>query len=200
VGRERALALLADWTLVAFLVDVPALAALAVMFFFFPDAPLRETGFAAFCLELLLFLARDTTGGLSRKWMGMKIEDSRGRNPGFLRSICRNLPLLVPGWNLYAVGSNRVAANLSGISVKRTVLGAYVVSSVFAGLGGLLLLGYTESVFLNLADQYTLPSVAAVGGSWMVARDRIASGDFAGITQLTAAAVALAARAVTSIA
>lgn len=68
----------------------------------------------------------------------------------------------VPGWNLYAVGSNRVAANLSGISVKRTVLGAYVVSSVFAGLGGLLLLGYTESVFLNLADQYTLPSVAAV--------------------------------------
>jgi hypothetical protein len=101
VGRERALALLADWTLVAFLVDVPALAALVVMFFFFPDAPLRETGFAAFCLELLLFLARDTTGGLSRKWMGMKIQDSRGRNPGFLRSICRNLPLLVPGWNLY---------------------------------------------------------------------------------------------------
>jgi hypothetical protein len=33
--------------------------------------------------------------------MGMKIEDSRGRSPGFLRSICRNLPLLVPGWNLY---------------------------------------------------------------------------------------------------
>ncbi|HEY5112878.1 MAG TPA: ABC transporter permease [Coriobacteriia bacterium] len=66
------------------------------------------------------------------------------------------------GWDLYAVGSNRTAANLSGISVKRTVLGAYVMSSMFAGLGGLLLLGYTESVFLDLADQYTLPSVAAV--------------------------------------
>jgi ribose transport system permease protein len=66
------------------------------------------------------------------------------------------------GWNLYAVGTNRVAADLSGISVNRTVISAYVASSVFAGLGGLLLLGYTESVFLDLADQYMLPSVAAV--------------------------------------
>lgn len=67
-----------------------------------------------------------------------------------------------PGWNLYAVGSNRTAAALSGIRVNRTVVTAYVASSVFAGLGGLLLLGYTESVMLSLADQYTLPSVAAV--------------------------------------
>lgn len=67
-----------------------------------------------------------------------------------------------PGWNLYAVGSNRTAAKLSGIRVNRTVVTAYVASSVFAGLGGLLLLGYTESVMLSLADQYTLPSVAAV--------------------------------------
>jgi len=66
------------------------------------------------------------------------------------------------GWNLYAVGTNRVAAELSGISVNRTVISAYVTSAVFAGLGGMLLLGYTESVFLDLADQYMLPSVAAV--------------------------------------
>lgn len=52
----------------------------------------------------------------------------------------------------------------------------------------------------NLHEYLALPSVAAVGGSWMVPRDRIASGDFAGITRLTAAAVALAARPVTSIA
>lgn len=66
------------------------------------------------------------------------------------------------GWNLYAVGTNRTAATLSGISVNRTVLTAYVTSAVFAALGGLLLLGYTESVFLDLADSYMLPSVAAV--------------------------------------
>lgn len=68
----------------------------------------------------------------------------------------------VVGWDLYAVGSNRTAARLSAVPVNRTVVGAYIASSLFAGVAGLLLLGYTESVFLNLADGYTLPSVAAV--------------------------------------
>lgn len=46
----------------------------------------------------------------------------------------------------------------------------------------------------NLAEYLAIPSVAAVGGSWMVPRDLIAAGDTAAITSLTAAAVALAAR------
>ncbi len=66
------------------------------------------------------------------------------------------------GWDLYAVGTNRVAARLSGRPVRRVAIGAYTASGVFAALGGLMLLGYTESVFLNLADAYTLPTVAAV--------------------------------------
>jgi ribose transport system permease protein len=37
-----------------------------------------------------------------------------------------------------------------------------MLSSVLAGLGGFFLLGFTETVFLNLADQYMLPSIAAV--------------------------------------
>lgn len=45
----------------------------------------------------------------------------------------------------------------------------------------------------NLHEYLDIPAVAAVGGSWMVPRDRVRSGDFAGITELTAAAVALAA-------
>ena len=36
-----------------------------------------------------------------------------------------------------------------------------------------------------------IPSVAAVGGSWMVPRDRVKAGDFEGIRTLTADAVAL---------
>lgn len=66
------------------------------------------------------------------------------------------------GWNLFAVGSGRTAARLSGIRVTRTVLMSYMASGIFAVIGGLMLLGYTETVFLNLADGYTLPSVAAV--------------------------------------
>lgn len=66
------------------------------------------------------------------------------------------------GWRLYAVGTNHLASELSGVPVRRTVVLAYVTGSVFAGLGGLLLVGYTESVMLNLADDYTMPSIAAV--------------------------------------
>ena len=66
------------------------------------------------------------------------------------------------GWNIFAVGANRTAARLSGIPATRTVLLSYVLSGLFAVVGGLMLLGYTETVFLNLADNLTLPSVAAV--------------------------------------
>ena len=45
----------------------------------------------------------------------------------------------------------------------------------------------------NLADYLAIPNVAAVGGSWMCPRNLVTAGDFAGITALTAEAVALAA-------
>ena len=47
----------------------------------------------------------------------------------------------------------------------------------------------------NLLEYLSIPAAAAVGGSWMVPRDRIQARDFAAVTKLTAEAVALAARA-----
>jgi len=44
----------------------------------------------------------------------------------------------------------------------------------------------------NLASYLALPSVLAVGGSWMVAPELLAAGDWAAVTRLTAAAVAAA--------
>jgi len=45
----------------------------------------------------------------------------------------------------------------------------------------------------NLAEYLALPSVCAVGGSWMVPRDRIRAGDVDAVRTLTREAVALAA-------
>jgi 2-dehydro-3-deoxyphosphogluconate aldolase/(4S)-4-hydroxy-2-oxoglutarate aldolase len=45
----------------------------------------------------------------------------------------------------------------------------------------------------NLDQYLALPCVAAVGGSWMVPRDRVRAGDLAGVRALVAEAVALAA-------
>ena len=47
----------------------------------------------------------------------------------------------------------------------------------------------------NAASYLALPSVAAVGGSWMVTPELIAAGDFAGITHLAREAAAIASEA-----
>ena len=68
----------------------------------------------------------------------------------------------VLGAHLYAIGSSREAARLSGVPVRRVTVSAYVLSSLFAALGGIAMVGYSQQVFLNLADDLTLPSIAAV--------------------------------------
>jgi ribose transport system permease protein len=74
------------------------------------------------------------------------------------------LPLrwLRPGLSIYAVGSNRSAAYLSGIGVARTRVGAYMLGGIFAGLGGLALTATAGIGDPNSGSIYTLNSVAAV--------------------------------------
>jgi len=66
------------------------------------------------------------------------------------------------GINLYAVGSNDLAATLSGVRVRSVRIATYGLSGMLAGFGGFLLLGYTGTVFVGAGEQYILPSVIAV--------------------------------------
>ena len=68
---------------------------------------------------------------------------------------------------LYAVGSNEVAARLSGVLVWQVHLALYALSGVIAGLTGLLYLGLVKTASLSLALPLDLPSVAAavIGGT-----------------------------------
>jgi ribose transport system permease protein len=68
---------------------------------------------------------------------------------------------------LYAVGSNGVAARLSGVRVWQVHLALYTLSGAIAGLMGLLYLGLVKTPSLSLALPLDLPSVAAavVGGT-----------------------------------
>jgi hypothetical protein len=90
-----------DAAIVAAVVDVPAVGALLAIFLFFPGVSLMAVAWITFGLSLCGLLCRDVRGGLSRKWLGFQIEDARGRPPGIARSAARNLPLLIPGWNVY---------------------------------------------------------------------------------------------------
>jgi ribose transport system permease protein len=66
------------------------------------------------------------------------------------------------GINLYAIGTNELAARLSGVPVTFTRVCAYALSGALAAFGGVLLLGYTGTVFVAAGEQYVLPSVIAV--------------------------------------
>src|SRR5258708_33362342 len=65
------------------------------------------------------------------------------------------------GRQLYAVGANTTAARMMGIPVRRIVIIAYILSSVMAVLGGLLLTSYIGSPSLGIGDQFLLSSMAA---------------------------------------
>lgn len=67
-----------------------------------------------------------------------------------------------PGLALYAVGSNRGAAYLSGINVAATRIGAYALGGCFSALGGLALTAASGLGDAHSGDIYTLNSVAAV--------------------------------------
>jgi ribose transport system permease protein len=66
------------------------------------------------------------------------------------------------GRRLYAVGANPAAARLMGVPINRILIATYVLSSVMACLGGLLLTSYIGSPSLGIGDQFLLTSVAAV--------------------------------------
>lgn len=65
------------------------------------------------------------------------------------------------GLSIYAVGSNRLAAFRSGVSVGRTKVLAYAVAGLFAALAGLSLTAST-GIGTPVPGPYTLQSVAAV--------------------------------------
>ena len=66
------------------------------------------------------------------------------------------------GKHVFAIGTNRTTAHLSGVYVTRVVITTYALSGLLAALGGVMLLGFTQNVFLSLGAPYTLPSIAAV--------------------------------------
>ena len=66
------------------------------------------------------------------------------------------------GLSVYAIGSNRTAAFLSGVSVSRTRIISYSLGGAFAALGGLVLTATTSNGSAISGNLYTLNSVAAI--------------------------------------
>ena len=119
-------------------------------------------------------------------------------SPGLSRAVverCRELGVLaVPG----AVTATEVQAALElGIHTVKffpagTSGGAAAIKALAAPFGDVRFVPTGGVGPKNLAEYLAISEVAAVGGSWMVPRDLVKSGHFAGIQALTAEAVAMA--------
>lgn len=70
------------------------------------------------------------------------------------------------GTNLYAVGSNFKAAQLSGINTDRTRMGAFVITGLLAAVGGVFSVARLQSTTVLLGDSFNFDPIAAavIGG------------------------------------
>jgi simple sugar transport system permease protein len=72
------------------------------------------------------------------------------------------------GRYMYMIGGNQEAARLSGISVKKYRTLAYVLSTLFSALGGIVVASFVGSGQVNIGSGYLMPAVAAafIGSSF----------------------------------
>ncbi len=91
------------------------------------------------------------------------------------------------GMNLFAIGTNRVTAWLSGVNVTGMVLATYTLAGALAGLGGFLVVGNAGVVFINIGNPFLFPSIAAVavGGTLLSGGKGSYLGTMAGALVLT---------------
>jgi ribose transport system permease protein len=84
----------------------------------------------------------------------------------------------VYGKRLYAIGNNPRAAYLSGVPVRWVLVLTYTLCGLCAGIGGVMLTGYSQQSYLGMGDLYVLPAIAAVvvGGTSILG----GSGGYAG--------------------
>ena len=66
------------------------------------------------------------------------------------------------GTHVYAVGDDPVAAELSGINVKRVLFSVYVVAGVVIGVAAWITIGRTAAASPNVAPEINLETITAV--------------------------------------
>ena len=70
------------------------------------------------------------------------------------------------GRNMFAIGTNVEAAQVSGVNISRTIILIYIIAGLLYGFAGALEVGRTGSATNNLGNGYELDAIAAcvVGG------------------------------------
>jgi ribose transport system permease protein len=78
------------------------------------------------------------------------------------------------GRRLYAIGSNRRAAELTGVPARRLVMGAFVCSGLIVGLAGVILAARLQVAQSSVGPEFLLPAfVGALLGATTVRPGRV---------------------------
>ncbi len=103
---------------------------------------------------------------------------------GFLSLVVHKSKL---GRQMMAVGGNPKASQLSGVSVERTTIAAYAMSSLFAVLSGCLISAYIGLASTGVGEPYTLNSIASsvIGGTPFSGGEGTMAGSFGGALIMT---------------
>jgi hypothetical protein len=120
--RMRLLALFLDVLVCALAADAAGLVLTFAIWRYFPGARGAVPWIWAACglAAVAAFLLRDRRGGRARRWLALEARRPDGRPPGAWGSIRRNLPLLVPLWNLYDAWPLRADGEAPRRSDRRT--------------------------------------------------------------------------------
>ncbi|MEM6886924.1 MAG: ABC transporter permease [Pseudomonadota bacterium] len=125
-------------------------------------------------------------------------EIGRGQIPGFIPiPVVIGMATMIVGYFMLtrsyfgrytiAIGSNPEAAELTGISVKRHKVYAYVLCGACAALGGVMLTGKLNAIQATSAPYFNLHVIAAVvvGGTSLFGGRASMLGSFAGVLLLS---------------
>jgi ribose transport system permease protein len=87
------------------------------------------------------------------------------------------------GRYILAVGGNQSAAELSGISITRTVVWAHILSAMLAALAGVMLVARLQIGQPSIGDDWLIPSFAApvIGGAALSGGHVSVAGTFLGV-------------------
>jgi len=118
---------------------------------------------------IAMFVMPEPGGGINQTLADLMA----GKDPNFIPPLVWLIMPIVLIWiplyrsrlgiAMYAIGSNRDAAFLSGVNVSLTRVKLYAIGGLFAAISGLVTTGITlsSSPFANISNTATLNSVAA---------------------------------------
>jgi len=106
------------------------------------------------------------------KFLGIPVPSYMVAAVAFLIWVClEHVPI---GRRLYAIGSNRRAAELTGVPSRRLVMGTFVCSGLIVGLAGVILAARLQVAQSSVGPEFLLPAfVGALLGATTVRPGRV---------------------------